>query len=544
MDGPFVSAAGLHAIVYCERLFYLEEVERIRIADARVYAGRRMHVELDHAEDEGTLTRHVFESESLGLQGTVDVLRRENGQIIPYEHKRGRSAGGRKARAAWETDRVQVAAYGLLAEEAFGQRITECRVRYHANSTTVRVLLDDELRATVRRYLSRARELRTSIERPRVTDDERKCRACSLAPACLPEEGRLAADPTFRPVRLLPIHPAGETLHVVARGARVGVSGEQLVVEDRGGEIERAPMADLGSVVLHGLSQISTQALRACADHDVQVHWMTFGGGLVGSLAPTAPSAQRHVRQLRALDQPEFAFGLARRLVHAKVDSQLRFLLRASRGQSIRQELGRPIAALRACLRRIDREDERPSLLGHEGSAASEYFGSLSALISEDIDPRLTPSTRTRRPPLDRFSALLGYGYGSLYREVLAAIVAVGLHPGVGFYHQLRSSAHPLALDVMELFRVPLVDMPVIAALNRQTFDAEADFDEVPERVLLSERGRTKLIEILERRRRDVWRHDVVGYSLSYARIVELEVRLLEKEWTGEPGLFARLRLR
>jgi CRISPR-associated endonuclease Cas2 len=97
---------------------------------------------------------------------------------------------------------------------------------------------------------------------------------------------------------------------------------------------------------------------------------------------------------------------------------------------------------------------------------------------------------------------------------------------------------------MMELFRVPLVDMPVIAALNRQTFDADADFDEVPERVLLSERGRAKLIEVLERRRRDVWRHDVVGYSLSYTRIVELEVRLLEKEWTGEPGLFGRLRLR
>jgi CRISPR-associated protein Cas1 len=138
----------------------------------------------------------------------------------------------------------------------------------------------------------------------------------------------------------------------------------------------------------------------------------------------------------------------------------------------------------------------------------------------------------------------LGYGYGALYREVLAAIIAVGLHPGIGFYHRLRSSAHPLALDMMELFRVALVDMPIIAALNRRTFDADAVFAEAPGRVLLNASGRAKLIEVLERRRNDLWKHDVVGYSLSYARIVELEVRLLEKEWTGEPGLFARLRLR
>ena len=32
---------SLHALAYCERLFYLEEVEETRVADERVYAGRR-----------------------------------------------------------------------------------------------------------------------------------------------------------------------------------------------------------------------------------------------------------------------------------------------------------------------------------------------------------------------------------------------------------------------------------------------------------------------------------------------------------------------
>jgi CRISPR-associated protein Cas1 len=49
---------------------------------------------------------------------------------------------------------------------------------------------------------------------------------------------------------------------------------------------------------------------------------------------------------------------------------------------------------------------------------------------------------------------------------------------------------------------------------------------------------------VYERRKTDVWRHPALGYSLSYSRLVELEARLLEKEWTGEPGLFARMRLR
>jgi len=80
---------ALHALAYCERLFYLEEVEEIRIADAAVYAGRRLHEEL--AADEGDLVTITLESETLGLKGKVDCLRRRDGRLIPYEHKRGRS---------------------------------------------------------------------------------------------------------------------------------------------------------------------------------------------------------------------------------------------------------------------------------------------------------------------------------------------------------------------------------------------------------------------------------------------------------------------
>ncbi|KAA1267847.1 hypothetical protein C5473_07295 [Leptospira interrogans serovar Weerasinghe] len=34
------------------------------------------------------------------------------------------------------------------------------------------------------------------------------------------------------------------------------------------------------------------------------------------------------------------------------------------------------------------------------------------------------------------------------------------------------------------------------------------------------------------------------NYSLSYYRMIELEVRLLEKEWSGEANIFAQARLR
>ncbi len=50
---------------------------------------------------------------------------------------------------------------------------------------------------------------------------------------------------------------------------------------------------------------------------------------------------------------------------------------------------------------------------------------------------------------------------------MMNAILSVGLEPALGFYHQPRSQAAPLALDLMEIFRVSLVDMIVVASVNR-----------------------------------------------------------------------------
>ncbi|MBK9129426.1 MAG: type I-MYXAN CRISPR-associated endonuclease Cas1 [Phycisphaerales bacterium] len=540
MEQPLISVAGLHALIYCERLFYFEEVERIRVADRSVFAGRRLHEELTQ-ELEGDWERPVLESATLGIQGAVDVLRCRNGQLLPYEHKRGRSAGKKGAREAWPSDRVQLGAYALLVEEAFGRQIPEARVRYHADNVTVRVPLDETLRDDVSHAIARARALAQSTERPPVTDNERLCVRCSLAEVCLPEESRLAADPEVRPTRLLPEHPRGQTLHVTAQGARVGRAGHALTVTDREGATTRIPSVGIGEVVLHGFSQISTQALRLCADNEIRVHWVTLGGGLVGSLAPSAESAQRHIRQFEFLRDPENRLCLSKRLVVARLQSQLRHLLRATRGGArttrVETDLHRIRKALRAAARVVDAQE----LLGTEGSGAAGYFDALPELMISDLDPRLIPATRTRRPASDRFSTLLGFAYGMLYRATVSAIVGVGLHPGFGFYHRPRSSAQTLALDLMELFRVPVVDMAVVAALNRRTFDAERHFQELAGRVLLTEEGRSILIEVIERRMADTWRHDVVGYSLSYARMIELEVRLLEKEWSGEGGLFARV---
>jgi len=539
---PLIRVMALHALLYCERLFYLEEVEEIRIADEAVYAGRRLHEEL--AADEGEMVSLVLESEKLGIKGKVDCLRRRNGQHIPYEHKRGRSREGEDGPEAWPSDRLQIYAYTMLLEEHLSVSIDEARIRYHADNATVRVAVDESAREKVHWAVQRVRELRKSVERPPVTENERLCLRCSLAPVCLPEEERLARDRDWTPVRLFPKDKERQTIHVTDHGARVTRAGDTLAIVRTDHTKETLPIREVGELVLHGSAQITTQAIHLCAHQEVGVHWMTGGGRYVGSIAAGASPVQRRIRQYEALREPGLSFKLAKKLASARSASQLGFLLRASREKGRRSESDDIIRGMRAALRAMNQAEGIDSLRGFEGEAGRMYFSGLPFLLRDDLDERLRFNGRNRRPPKDCFNALLSFGYALLYRDVMQAILSVGLEPAFGFYHRPRSAAHPLALDLMELFRVPLWDMPLVASVNRQQWLPTEDFTYAGVQVWLSDKGRQKAIEVYERRKEDNWKHPVTGYSLSYARLIELECRLLEKEWTGEPGLFARMRLR
>lgn len=542
-DKALIRVMALHALAYCERLFYLEEVEEIRVADHRVYAGRTLHeAEVDV---DGEWQSVQLESETWGLKGKVDYVRYRDGGVVAFEHKRGRSCGD----DAWESDRLQVIAYAALLEEHLGKPLKEGRVRYHANNKTVRVPIAEDSFAKLREAISRARELAATVQRPPVAENEKLCAKCSLAPVCLPEEERLlqavdAGEPA--PPRLFPEDDERRIVHVTEEGSRVGKSGEQIVVTPREsmlGESEphKFPGRDVAAIVLHGPTQISSQAIHYAVAHNIGVHWLTGGGQYVAGLVPAGGVQRRH-RQFEGLRDALMCLSLAKRLAKAKVENQLKFLMRNSRGKDTEGTAAQAVKNMRAELRGVDRAPDVDTLRGHEGMAGKLYFSALPVLLDQSQE-LMRFTGRNRRPPEDPFNAALSFGYSLLYRDVMAAVICVGLDPAFGFFHTPRSAAYPLALDVMELFRVVLWDLPLVASVNRAQWKEE-HFTRTQKQVWLSPDGRKQAIELYEKRKQENWKHPVLKYSLSYARAMELEVRLLEKEWSGSPGLFANMRIR
>jgi len=264
---PLLRVMALHALAYCERLFYLEEVEGIYVADAAVYEGRRLHVEKEAALPEN-LTPFELESDALGLRGKFDALRKERGQWHVYEHKKGKSRRVQGKPAAWPSDEIQVLAYSLLLQEAVAEAVGEASIRYHADHATVQVPFDESSRDKVLDVVNRARALASSVQRPPISSNSNACLRCSLAPVCLPEEERWARDEEWEPIRLFPSDLERKTIHVLGHSSRISRKGESLdiITEE---QTQNWPIQEIGELVIHGYAQITTQALHFCAQQEV-----------------------------------------------------------------------------------------------------------------------------------------------------------------------------------------------------------------------------------------------------------------------------------
>ena len=108
-----------------------------------------------------------------------------------------------------------------------------------------------------------------------------------------------------------------------------------------------------------------------------------------------------------------------------------------------------------------------PEAMGFEGQASALYFGVLGKCLRQE---GVEFTHRNRRPPRDPVNALLSLGYMMVTGEAVGALAALGLHLGLGFLHEIFPNRPSLALDLVELFRQPVVDRLTLSLFNRRIF--------------------------------------------------------------------------
>ena len=541
-ETPLVPVRMVNEWVYCPRLAFLEWVDGEWADSADTEQGRRVHVRVDsgggklpapddtEARPDFVARSVTLASERLGIIAKMDLIEGEDGTVSPVDTKKGKRP--HVAEGAYEPERVQVCAQALILEDA-GYKVGEGAIWYAGSRERVKVVFDEALRERTRTAIADLRLAAAAGRLPPPLVDSPKCVKCSLAGICLPDE--IAFFKKGRAPR--PLNPSADTalpLYVQTPGARIGKSGEVLVVE-ADGEKTKVALGDISQLVIHGPVSLSSPALGALLREEIPVTWASTGGWVLGH---TMSSGHRNVSiridQYRAAFDQRRSLAFARGLVTAKIRNSRVFLRRNGKGgdTSVRDE------TLKALSRLADRAAHAPSeaeLLGIEGDAAARYFRLFDAMFADTAKdfPAFAFDKRTRRPPADPVNAMLSLGYALLTRTWLNTLAAVGFDPYLGFYHRPRFGRPALALDMMEPYRAILSDSTLIQAVNNGEVKPDG-FVAAGPAVSLKPHARRAFISAYERRLDQEVTHPVFGYRVSMRRLLEVQARLLGRFLSGE----------
>jgi len=526
----------LNESVYCPRLFYLEWVDQEWCESADTVEGKTVHRRVDTPSppppDDGdapaaTRSLHLADEE-LGLTARIDLVEGEGEAVRPVDYKKGRKPEGEDE--LWPADRVQVGAAALLLR-AHGYSVPEATVYYAGSKARVDIPVDADLEARTLAARAAALEVAASDTAPPPLVDSPKCRGCSLAPLCLPDEvGLLTNGADRQPRRLMPARDDPLPVYVQEQGCAVGVRAGRLRVTQRGEKRADLRLIDVSDLCVFGGVQVSTAAIRELSSRAIPVLYFSRGGWFYSMVTGLAHKNVRlRQAQYAAAADENRSLELARSFVAAKIKNQ-RTLLRRNHGGGAKKLLAR----LSASARRAGQAKNSETLLGVEGSAARTYFEGFPEMLKRrDLDGGFSFEGRNKRPPRDPVNALLSFVYALLAKDVTVSVAAVGFDPMLGFYHHPRYGRPSLALDLMEELRPIVADSTVLRVINNGEIKPD-DFVGGRTGVALKERARKALIQAYTRRIDELVTHPIFGYRISYRRIVEVQARLLGRFLLGE----------
>lgn len=286
-------------------------------------------------------------------------------------------------------------------------------------------------------------------------------------------------------------------LIIDAYGTYIGASGERIVLKlpQKTAKTKKRikkeyPIRRLEKIVILRPASISTNAVKLAIEHEVDIVYLgAFGkpiGRILGSDARGLATMRR--AQLETSTNQNRALSLAKSFVAGKCRNQIAYLrfLAAKYGKNFDKEVMQAETLLQTIDTLPAGEKAREQLLGIEGYIADKYWRSLRALHRF---PGRIPQGR------DKFNSALNYGYGILYNEVERACLYVGLDPYIGLYHAERYGKPSLVLDLVEEFRVSVVDSAIVPLFIEKKLGKRGDFEKIGiTQYQLSAEGKAKVV--------------------------------------------------
>ena len=188
VDFPLWTVTDLKQYMYCARIAYYHTcLPDIRPTTRKMQSGIRRHedehkrslrrtMNLPNLESAQRLFDVPVQSDDLHLSGQIDEVILYDDCIIPVDYKLAKKAG--------RHFKVQLAAYGMMAEETFGLPARKGLLYLIRSRQTVEVSLTTHWRQQVRKAITAIEQISVSEHMPPPTAHRQRCRDCEFRRFC------------------------------------------------------------------------------------------------------------------------------------------------------------------------------------------------------------------------------------------------------------------------------------------------------------------------------------------------------------------------
>ena len=255
-------------------------------------------------------------------------------------------------------------------------------------------------------------------------------------------------------------------LYVLEPGSQVVGAGEGFSVYNREErELLRLPAVLVGRIEIGPAVEFAPSAMRIALGNGLPVNFLDGYGASLGILRPALHEGGGglHLAQARLALDEETQLETAKNIVFARLKNQHALLKRLNRRRK-NADVETVCDKLWRIRRRCTVAKSIGELRGREGQGSAQYWSALGRCLV----PGWTLGYRRADPVISPVAAVLNWTAALLLRDVRAAALRVGLHPGFGAMHAAGEKRDACVYDLIEAFRAPLAEGLTIYLFNNR----------------------------------------------------------------------------
>jgi CRISPR-associated protein Cas1 len=292
------------------------------------------------------------------------------------------------------------------------------------------------------------------------------------------------------------------------------------------------PVENTNDIYIFGEVDVSKKFLEFASQKEIIVHYFNHHGYYVGSFYPREHLNAGHVilKQAEHYIDANKRLDLARRFIEGSIQQMSRVLKYYRSRLEEKAVFDETLEDLQKELLKLPTAQSVEQLMASEGHVREKYYATFDTIIR---NPDFVFEKRTKRPPHNRLNALISFGNSIVYTMCLSEIYKTYLDPRIGFLHSTNFRRFSLNLDVAEIFKPIIVDRLIFSLTNKKML-TKKHFEKLTDGILLSEEGRKLFVSELEKKMQTTVQHRHLGKSVSYRRLIRLELYKIQKHLLGE----------